>query len=89
MTSALEFKLNEIRQAENNLNAYIKNRWPIGAAITWKRGEHLQYGEVVGHSYGRRIKVANTATLAKYWIDCVSVMDVPHREGAVGTGKQP
>jgi hypothetical protein len=89
MTSALEFKLNEVRQAENNLNAYIKNRWPIGAAITWKRGEHLQYGEVVDHSYDRRVKVVNRASLAKYWIDCSHILDVPHRPHPVGEVKQP
>ncbi|HEY8751617.1 MAG TPA: hypothetical protein VIM11_26785 [Tepidisphaeraceae bacterium] len=83
MSSGLEFKLNELRHAENNLNAYIKHRWPIGAAITWKRGEHLQYGEVVDHSYDRRIKVVNLSSSTRYWIDCASVLDVP------GSGGQP
>lgn len=86
MNRGLEFKLNELRHAENNLNAYIKHRWPIGVSITWRYGDHLQYGEVIDHSYDRRIKVVNIATSARYWIDCSRVLDVP---GDVGSPLTP
>lgn len=57
-----------VKHAQNNLEAFIQRRWPVGSPITWSRHDHLQYGEVVLLS-GERIKVRNEMSGKCYWID--------------------
>lgn len=57
-----------IADATNELESYIKERWPIGAPISWVKGGGLQYGGVVAISRDR-VRVCNAVSGANYWID--------------------
>lgn len=61
-----------IDDAMEALQAFIEHRWSIGSPITWLRGGHLQYGEVL-NIFNDRIKVRNDHSGKSYWITLYDV----------------
>jgi hypothetical protein len=64
----LTWRKRNVDDAKEALEAFIQHRWPEGSPVTWLRGGHLQYGEVVHKAYGDRVKVRNDMSGRSYWI---------------------
>jgi len=54
-------------EAENKLYDEIKNTFPVGASIEWRRRGATQEGEVLNQSHDR-VLVRNNRTGKEYWI---------------------
>lgn len=64
----------KLRDAETAFECFLIERWPIGSEIRWTKREHVQCGEVVGHS-GGSVRVRNYSTGKNYWIDSYFIID--------------
>lgn len=63
--------LDEVNAAQLKARAVIHDAYPVGAAIQWDRGGHIQYGTVLNNSAfesGDRFRVQNDYTHKSYWI---------------------
>lgn len=61
-----------IETAKEQLESFIKDRWPEGSEVHWMYGQHMQFGHVV-NSFGDRLKVRNALSSKEYWIDIYMV----------------
>jgi hypothetical protein len=63
--------LDEVKAAQKKACTIIRDAYPIGAAIQWDKGGHVQYGTVLYNSdfeSGDRFRVQNDYTSKSYWI---------------------
>lgn len=71
MLDEIGWRKQAIEDAQEVLWAFVAERWPTGAPITWAHGNHLRHGSVV-KTYNNRIKV-RSQTGKEYWIDLYDV----------------
>lgn len=57
-----------IEEATEQLEEYIKTRWPVGSPISWVKGGAIQCGDVLDVARGS-VRVKNAFSGANYWID--------------------
>lgn len=50
------------QDAMEAMEALLQRLFPIGAAVEWKKGGHLQHGRVLGHRYFDGLFVQNERT---------------------------
>jgi len=82
----LSWRRRAIDDAKEALESFIAHRWPIGSPITWMRGQHLQYGEVVNLCLGS-VRVLNHMTNRTYWIDIYWVEEALKATKAAEVGR--
>lgn len=64
----------KLHDAEDRFERFLAKRFPIGSELRWKRGEHVQCGEVI--ATGREsVKVRNLYTGKAYWVDSYFIID--------------
>lgn len=52
----------KVREAESDLLAALKQNFPVGSEVQWRRGKSLSKGLVVDHGYGDRLFARNYKT---------------------------
>jgi surface antigen len=68
--SIYEMKMAEARK-DDAARAYadaIEAACPVGKTVKWKRGEHVQTGEVVMTDNWERVKVRNAKSGKEFWL---------------------
>lgn len=72
--SEIKAAIRGVRKAKEKLGAIVARTFPGGADVHWDKGGHRQYGVVLHHGDTGRLRVENSATGKKYWIDMYSVV---------------
>lgn len=69
-----------IRQSEVALDRAVREAWPAGRSIRWRKGHHEQEGVVVRHCGGGRMLVNNSKTGRNVFITEADTCEIRRRE---------